>query len=58
MKPRAMFINASRGMVVDYDALRDHLLSGHLAGAALDVFPGSRSQGRPVRVRVARPATT
>jgi D-3-phosphoglycerate dehydrogenase len=39
MKPRALFINASRGMVVDYDSLRDHLLSGHIAGAAVDVFP-------------------
>jgi D-3-phosphoglycerate dehydrogenase len=39
MKPRAMFINASRGMVVDADALRENILSGHLAGAALDVFP-------------------
>ncbi|MDQ6641697.1 MAG: phosphoglycerate dehydrogenase [Actinomycetota bacterium] len=39
MKPRAMFINASRGMVVDDVALREHILSGHLAGAALDVFP-------------------
>ncbi|WP_435768828.1 phosphoglycerate dehydrogenase [Nocardioides sp. SYSU DS0651] len=39
MKPRAMFINASRGMVVDYDALRDRILSGDVAGAAVDVFP-------------------
>ena len=39
MKARALFINASRGMVVDYDSLRDHLLSGHIAGAAVDVFP-------------------
>ncbi len=39
MKPRSMFINASRGMVVDEIALRENLLSGHLAGAALDVFP-------------------
>jgi len=39
MKPRSMFINASRGMVVDEVALRENLLSGHLAGAALDVFP-------------------
>ncbi len=39
MKPRAMFINASRGMVVDNQSLRDHLVSGHIAGAALDVFP-------------------
>ena len=39
MKPRSMFINASRGMVVDDVSLRDHLLSGHIAGAAIDVFP-------------------
>jgi len=39
MQPRSMFINASRGMVVDYAALRDNLLSGHIAGAAVDVFP-------------------
>ena len=39
MKPRALFINASRGMVVDYDSLRAHVLSGHIAGAAVDVFP-------------------
>jgi len=39
MKPRSLFINASRGMVVDDVALREHILSGHIAGAALDVFP-------------------
>jgi D-3-phosphoglycerate dehydrogenase len=39
MKPRSMFINASRGMVVDDLALRENILSGHIAGAALDVFP-------------------
>jgi D-3-phosphoglycerate dehydrogenase len=39
MKPRAMFINASRGMVVDYESLRDHIVSGHVSGAAVDVFP-------------------
>jgi D-3-phosphoglycerate dehydrogenase len=39
MKPRAMFVNASRGMVVDDVALREHILSGHVSGAALDVFP-------------------
>jgi D-3-phosphoglycerate dehydrogenase / 2-oxoglutarate reductase len=26
-------------MVVDYDSLREHILTGHIAGAALDVFP-------------------
>jgi D-3-phosphoglycerate dehydrogenase len=39
MKPRSIFINASRGMVVDDAALREYIVSGHLAGAALDVFP-------------------
>ena len=32
-------INASRGKVVDLDALRRALLDGHIAGAAIDVFP-------------------
>lgn len=39
MKPRSLFINLSRGHIVDIDALRSHLLTGHLAGAAIDVFP-------------------
>lgn len=39
MKPRALFLNLSRGFIVDVDALRRHLLSGHLAGASVDVFP-------------------
>ena len=48
MKPRSLLINASRGMVVDNVALREHILSGHLAGAALDVFPVEpKKQGEP-----------
>jgi D-3-phosphoglycerate dehydrogenase len=39
MRPRSLFLNLSRGFVVDYDALRNNIVSGHLAGAAVDVFP-------------------
>jgi D-3-phosphoglycerate dehydrogenase len=39
MKKGAHLINASRGTVVDIDALVGALDTGHLAGAAIDVFP-------------------
>ncbi len=39
MKPGSHLINASRGTVVDIDALTAALESRHLLGAAIDVFP-------------------
>ena len=46
MRPGALFLNLCRGFVIDHQALRRHLVSGHLAGAAVDVFPDEpRSAG-------------
>ena len=39
MRPGSIFLNLSRGFVVDQAALRQHIDSGHITGAALDVFP-------------------
>lgn len=39
MKPGAYLINASRGSVVDVDALAERLEDGRIGGAAVDVFP-------------------
>ncbi len=39
MRPGAIFLNLSRGFVVDPAAIRDAIESGHLSGAAIDVFP-------------------
>ena len=39
MKSGAIFINASRGTVVDIDALAEALSQKKVAGAAIDVFP-------------------
>jgi len=39
MKKSSYLLNASRGTVVDIPALANALRSGHLAGAAVDVYP-------------------
>lgn len=39
MKDGALFVNLSRGFVVDINALAKALKSGKIAGAAIDVFP-------------------
>jgi D-3-phosphoglycerate dehydrogenase len=48
MRRRSLFLNLSRGFVVDHEALRENILSGHIAGAAIDVFPEEpKAQGDP-----------
>lgn len=39
MRPGSVLINTARGSVVAIDALTHALRAGHLAGAAIDVFP-------------------
>jgi D-3-phosphoglycerate dehydrogenase / 2-oxoglutarate reductase len=43
MREHALLINAARGDVVDVAALAEALQGGHLAGAAVDVFPSEPS---------------
>ncbi|MEZ5558456.1 MAG: phosphoglycerate dehydrogenase [Pseudomonadales bacterium] len=50
LKPGAVLINASRGNVIDLDALAGCLRSGALLGAAIDVFPEEpKANGDPFR---------
>lgn len=54
MKQDAIFINLSRGFIADLDALKRHLQSGHLSGAAVDVFPVEpKSSGDPFTTSLA-----
>ncbi len=48
MKDGGFLINASRGNVVDIDALAAAMTSGKLAGAALDVFPKEPASNKDI----------
>ncbi len=48
MPEQSYLLNLSRGSIVDLAAVRDALARGHLAGAAVDVFPDEpKSSGEP-----------
>lgn len=48
MKPKGILINASRGSVVDIDALAQALAEHRLLGAAIDVFPTEPKSNKDV----------
>jgi phosphoglycerate dehydrogenase-like enzyme len=49
-KPGGVLVNVARGEIIDEDALADALDSGHLRGAALDVYIGEFERTPPPRL--------
>jgi D-3-phosphoglycerate dehydrogenase len=47
MRPGSLLLNLSRGHIVDEAALAKALAGGHLAGAAVDVYPSEPDSGSP-----------
>jgi C-terminal binding protein len=39
LKPQSVVVNTARGPIIDIDGLYEHLKSGHIAAAGLDVVP-------------------
>jgi phosphoglycerate dehydrogenase-like enzyme len=50
IKPGGIVVNVARGEIVDEDALADAIESGHLRGAALDVYVGEFERPPPARL--------
>jgi glyoxylate/hydroxypyruvate reductase A len=50
MKPGGILVNVARGEIIDEDALADAIDSGHLRGAALDVYVGEFERPPPARL--------
>jgi D-3-phosphoglycerate dehydrogenase len=48
MRPGARLLNVARGDLVDQDALAEAILSGHLGGAGIDVFPEEPCTASPL----------